>query len=141
MPVVAMTCTAKQAHEKTDKLFIYTFEAPGHDARTIVANLTNVYEVGEVAGIAVEGTETPEVTIEPRAVFGIHSEGMAMGRTDAAPGSDVTEAFGCDAPVRTWKVTFEIEAEGRYPERMEKELRKALGKGEGRVVKAAVVGD
>lgn len=140
MPVVAMTCTSKQAHEKTDKLFIYAFEAPGHEARTIVANLTNVYEVGEVAGIALPGTQTPEVEIVPRAVFGVHSDGMAMGRTDAAPGTDVTEAFGCDAPVRRFRLVFEIEGEAHYAERLEAELRKALGKGEGRLADAVVVG-
>ena len=40
MPVYAMKVTAKKAHEKTDKLFIYTFESPALGQRTIVANLT-----------------------------------------------------------------------------------------------------
>ena len=49
MPVIAMQVVEKNAHEKTDKLFIYTFESPELGERTIVANLTNVYEVGDVA--------------------------------------------------------------------------------------------
>ena len=73
MPVIAMTCVDKQAHEKTDQLFIYRFEAPGWPARTIVANLTNAYEPGDVAAIAVEGTQLPEAEIVPRKVFGIES--------------------------------------------------------------------
>ena len=60
MPVIAMKCTSKTAHERTDKLFIYTFESPELGEKTIVANLTNVYEVGQVAGIAQLGTWLPE---------------------------------------------------------------------------------
>lgn len=140
MPVVAMTCIDKQAHEKTDKLFIYQFEAPGHEARTIVANLTNVYEVGDVAGIAQLGTQLPEFEIVPRKVFGIDSSGMAMGPVDAAPGTDVTAQFGADAPKQRFKLVFEIEGVDHYPERLEKALRKALGKGEGTLVGSEALG-
>lgn len=139
MPVIAMTCIEKQAHEKTDQLFIYRFEAPGWPARTIVANLTNVYEPGDVAAIAVEGTQLPETEIVPRKVFGIESFGMALGRVDAAPGEDVTARFGADAPRRRFKLVFEIEGEHHYAERLEAELRKALAKGEGKLVRAEVV--
>ena len=52
MPVIAMTVIEKKAHEKTDKLFIYTFESPQLGRKQIVANLTSVYEVGDVAAIA-----------------------------------------------------------------------------------------
>lgn len=139
MPVVAMTCTSKQAHEKTDKLFIYTFAAPELEERTIVANLTNVYEPGDVVAVAQLGTWLPEGEIVQRKVFGIESFGMALGPVDAAPGTDVTEAFGADAPVRRWRLTFTIEADGRYPELLEKEVRKAIGKGEGTRVAAEPV--
>lgn len=139
MPVVAMTCTSKQAHEKTDKLFIYTFAAPELEERTIVANLTNVYEPGDVAAIAQLGTWLPEGEIVQRKVFGIESFGMALGPVDAAPGTDVTEAFGADAPERRWRLTFTVEADGRYPELLEKGLRKAIGKGEGTRVAAEPV--
>ena len=59
MPVIAMTVVEKQAHERTDSLFIYTFESPELGRKTIVANLTNVYEVGDVAAIAQLGTFLP----------------------------------------------------------------------------------
>ena len=49
MPVIAMQVVDKSAHEKTDQLFIYTFQSPDLGSKTIVANLTNVYEVGQVA--------------------------------------------------------------------------------------------
>ena len=140
MPVVAMTCTSKTAHERTDQLWIYTFAAPELEERTVVANLTNVYDVGDTVAIAQLGTQLPEFEIVPRKVFGIESHGMAMGPTDATPGTDVTEAWGADAPKRTFKLVFEIEGEDHYPERLEKALRKALGKGEGKLVGSEPVG-
>ncbi len=140
MPVIAMTVTDKQAHERTDQLFIYRFEAPGLEPRTVVANLTNVYAVGDVVGIAQVGTQLPEVEIVPRKVFGIDSAGMAMGPVEAEPGADVTDRFEADAPKRRFKLVFEIEGEDHYPERLEKALRKALGKGEGVLAGHEVVG-
>lgn len=134
MPVIAMTCTDKRAHERTDQLFIYTFEAPGLEARTVVANLTNVYAPGDVVAVAQVGTQLPECEIVPRKVFGIDSAGMALGPVDASPGADVTDRFEADAPRRRFRLTFEIEGEDHYPERLEAALRKALGKGEGVLV-------
>ena len=109
MPVYAMKVTSKTAHEKTDQLFIYTFESPEQGERTIVANLTNVYEVGEVAGIAIEGTVLPGVVIQPRKVFGIHSQGMAMGKVQAELDADLTAHFDADRSPRAFKVTVEVE--------------------------------
>lgn len=131
MPVVAMKVTAKSAHEKTDKLFIYTFESPEHGERTIVANLTNVYEVGDVAAIALTGTVLEEGEIKDRKVFGIDSSGMALGKVDAALDADLTEAFDADRPVRPFTVTVSVSVEGRYATDAIKAARKKIGKGEG----------
>ena len=136
MPVIAMQVVEKTAHEKTDQLFIYTFESPELGQKTIVANLTNVYEVGDVAAIAQLGTFLPEGEIKPRKVFGIDSEGMALGPVDAAPDTDLTEAFHADAPVRAFTLTFRIEAEGRYPSDAEKAARKLLKGGAGDLISA-----
>lgn len=140
MPVIAMTCIEKQAHERTDQLFIYLFGAPEHERRTIVANLTNVYAPGDVAAIATVGTQLPEAEIVPRKVFGVESFGMALGPVEALPGTDVTEQFGADAPLQRFKLTFEVEGVGHYPERIEKDLRKALAKGEGSLLGAVSLG-
>ena len=137
MPVYAMKVTSKTAHEKTDQLFIYTFESPEQGTRTIVANRTNVYEVGDVAGIAIEGTVLPGLVIKPRAVFGIHSDGMAMGIVDAPLDADVSAAFDADCPPRTFKVTVEVEVEAPYAEDAAKLAVKAIGKGKGTVISAA----
>ena len=136
MPVIAMTVVAKQAHEQTDTLFIYTFESPALGQKTIVANLTNVYEVGDVAAIAQLGTLLPEGEMKPRKVFGIDSEGMALGPVDAAPDTDLSAQFEADAPKRTFTLTFEIEVEGHYATDAEKAARKAFKSGQGTLISA-----
>ena len=136
MPVIAMKATAKQAHEKTDNLFIYTFESPGQGEKTIVANKDNRYEVGDVAGIAVVGTFLPGLEIKPRKVFGIPSDGMAMGKVEAELDADVSAQFGADAPERTFTVTMQVEVTARYADDCEKLARKAIKGGQGGVVSA-----
>lgn len=136
MPVIAMTVVEKNAHPKTDNLFIYGFESPELGRKTIVANLTNVYEVGQIAAIAQLGTLLPEGPIKPRKVFGIDSEGMALGPVDVAPDTDLSAQFDADAPARPWKLTFTIEVEGHYAADAEKAARKVFKSGKGEVVSA-----
>ena len=137
MPVYAMKVTSKTAHEKTDQLFIYTFESPEQGERTIVANLTNVYDLGDVAGIAIEGTVLPGVVIQPRKVFGVQSQGMAMGKVQAELDTDLTAHFDADRAPRPFRITVEVEVEAPYAEDAEKIARKAISKGQGQVVGAA----
>jgi tRNA-binding EMAP/Myf-like protein len=136
MPVYAMKVVGKQAHDKTDQLFIYTFESPAQGQRTIVANLTNTYELGEVAGIAVEGTVLPGLVIKPRKVYGVHSDGMAMGRVDAELDADLTAQFDADRSPRPFRVTVEVVVDAPYAEDAEKLAAKAIGKGQGALVSA-----
>ena len=139
MPVIAMQVVDKSAHEKTDQLFIYTFQSPELGSKTIVANLTNVYEVGQVAAIAQLGTVLPEGEIKPRKVFGIDSEGMALGPVSAAVDTDLTAEFDADAPVRRFRLTFTIEAEGHYATDAEKTARKLFKSGQGTCESATLV--
>ena len=134
MPVRAMRVIEKTAHEKTDQLFIYTFSSPEVGERTIVANLTNTYDVGDVAGIALEGTVLPGLVIKPRQVFGIHSDGMAMGKVDAELDANLTAQFEADAEPRTFRVTVEVDVEARYAEDASKLAAKEIKKGGGKVV-------
>ena len=131
MPVRAMKVTEKLAHEKTDTLFIYTFASPELGERTIVANLTNVYEVGDVVAVALEGTFLPGLEIKPRKVFGIPSQGMAMGPVEAELDADLTDAFDADRPSRPHRVLVEVVVEAHYPTDAERLARKAIGKGQG----------
>ena len=137
MPVIAMKAVAKQAHEQTDKLFIYTFESPDQGTKVIVANKDNSYDVGDVAGVAVVGTFLPGLEIKPRKVFGIPSEGMAMGVVDAPVDTDVSAQFEADAEPRAFTVTLTVTVEARYAEDTEKLARKALKSGKGSVVSVA----
>jgi len=131
MPVRAMKVTEKLAHEKTDTLFIYTFASPELGERTIVANLTNVYEVGDVVAVALEGTFLPGLEIKPRKVFGIPSQGMAMGPVEAELDADLAADFDADQAPRPFQVTVTVTVEGRYSEDAEKLARKQIGKGAG----------
>ena len=133
MPVICMECVEKQAHEKTDSLFIYTFRSPALGDKTIVANLTNVYEVGDRVGIAQLGTFLPGLEMKPRKVFGIDSEGMAMGPVDAELDADLSEQFDADRPVRKFTVTLEVEVEARYAEDCEKLAQKTVKSGKFKV--------
>jgi phenylalanyl-tRNA synthetase beta chain len=131
MPVQAMRVVEKNAHPKTDQLFVYTFESPALGQRIIVANLENTYQVGDMAAVALEGTWLPGLRIKPRKVFGLASEGMALGVVDAAVDADLTEAFEADRAPRTFRVTIEVEVEARYPEDAKKAgLKAARGNGQ-----------
>lgn len=133
MPVVAMRVAEKSAHEKTDKLFIYRFESPAQGALTIVANLTNVYEPGDVAAVALVGTRLSEGEIVARKVFGIESFGMALGKVDAELDTDLTATFDADRPIGRFAVTITVEVDGYYDTDAATAARKAIGKGEGAV--------
>ncbi|MFT5681487.1 MAG: tRNA-binding EMAP/Myf-like protein [Myxococcota bacterium] len=139
MPVYAMKVTSKSAHEKTDKLFIYTFESPALGQRTIVANLTNVYEVGNIVAIAQLGTRLPGVVLKPRKVFGIDSEGMALGPVEAELDADLTTQFEADATQRRFKVTLTVEVDAHYAEDAQAIAAKVIGKGKGTLVSAEPV--
>jgi phenylalanyl-tRNA synthetase beta chain len=138
MPVRAMKVTEKLAHEKTDSLFIYTFTSPELGERTIVANLTNVYEVGDVVAVALEGTHLPGLEIKPRKVFGIPSQGMALGPVDAELDADVGAEFDADRAPRPFQVTVTVTVDGRYAEDAEKAARKQIGKGDGEASAQAI---
>lgn len=129
MPVYAMKVTTKTAHEKTDNLFIYTFESPALGERRIVANRTNVYEVGDVVAVALLGTRLPDIVLKPRKVFGIDSEGMAMGPVDSELDTDLSDVFDADRPLRRFSVTYTIEVDAHYEEEAKSIASKAISKG------------
>ena len=139
MPVVAMKVQSKQAHEKTDSLFIYTFKSPEQGEVQVVANLTNVYEVDDVVAVALVGTRLPEGEIKARRVFDIPSSGMALGPVEAALDSDLTAQFDADQPLRRFAITLTVEVEGHYAADAEKAARKILKSGKGSLVSADLI--
>jgi tRNA-binding EMAP/Myf-like protein len=92
-----------------------------------------------VVAIAELGTRLPGVVLKPRKVFGIDSEGMALGPVDAALDTDLTAAFSADASPRTFTVTLSIEVEAHYAEDAQSLAAKAIGKGKGTLVSAEPV--
>ncbi len=96
MSVVAMTVTSANDVEGSKNLRVYTFEAPGIEPATVVANRTNVYEVGDVAAVAQVGSVLSafdDLEITKRKVFGIESSGMAIGHVDSEPGTELGDDF------------------------------------------------
>jgi tRNA-binding EMAP/Myf-like protein len=87
MAVVVMQCTSSEDHPDADRLKVYKFVSHIEaDEIQIVANLTNVYEVGELAAVAEVGTvlsfysdmDEESLEIKERKVRGVLSQGMAL---------------------------------------------------------------
>lgn len=93
--IVAMQVKEVQAHPNADALRIYTFTAPDQTDTQIVANRENVYEVGDVAAVALIGSVLKDGTkIRKARLRGVDSYGMAMGHTQHPVGTDLTEEMG-----------------------------------------------
>lgn len=88
--IVAMRVKTADDVPGSKNLRVYTFESPEEEL-TVVANLTNVYQVGDVALVAKVGTVLGELTVSQRKVFGIQSSGMAVGKTDLEVGTVVPD--------------------------------------------------
>lgn len=136
MPVIAMEVVTAEKLEQAENLHFYTFCSPQQGELKIIANTTNLYQVGDVAGIALVGTRLPGLEIKPRKVFGIDSTGMACGPVDAELDTDVSEQFDADRPARRWTVTLEVEVEASYAEDAGK-LAMKKARSEGRIVTAS----
>lgn len=90
--IIAMRVKTADEVKGSKNLRCYTFEAPNRPDLVVVANLTNVYQVGDVAAVAQVGTVLPNgLEIITRKVFGIESSGMALGPIDIDVGSEVGE--------------------------------------------------
>lgn len=91
MSIIAMRIVTAEKHPNADRLRLYTAEADGEEV-TFIANLTNVYEPGDVVTVARVGTTLQDgLVIKPTTIRGIESFGMGLGLTDADVGSEVPE--------------------------------------------------
>jgi tRNA-binding EMAP/Myf-like protein len=131
-----MQVKEKRTVEGAENLFHYTFASPAQGELEIIANTTNVYEIGDIAGIALVGTRLPGLEIKPRKVFGIPSSGMACGPVDNELDTDVSDRFEADAPARRFSVTLRVEVEASYAEDAGK-LAMKKARSEGVVVQVA----
>ncbi len=135
MPVVIMEVVEKERLEQADALTRYLFRSPDQGEHQIVANDTNIYELGDTVGVALVGTKLPGLEIKPRKVFGIPSSGMACGPVQGELDTDVSDQFDADRPARKWTVTIEVEVEASYEEDAGKAGLKAA-RGQGKVTSA-----
>lgn len=75
-----MKILSAEKHPAADRLRVYSAEADGNKI-TFVANLTNIYEVGDIVKVAQighvmeDGMEIKETTIR-----GVKSYGMGLGK-------------------------------------------------------------
>lgn len=96
MPVIAMKVVSAENHPDAKRLRVYQFEDAAGDKIQVVANLTNVYEVGDVAAVATIGTTVEGMLIKEVSLREIPSYGMAMGKVEAEIGSDLSSQFGAE---------------------------------------------
>ncbi|MEB3883701.1 RNA ligase family protein [Lyngbya sp. CCY1209] len=94
MPVIAMEVKKAEQHPNADSLRVYGAIAPGYEEIQIVANLENVYEVGDIVAIALNNSVLKDGTkIKPTKLRGIQSWGMALGKIVAPVGSDLSDRY------------------------------------------------
>lgn len=90
--IVAMEVLTAEKHPDADRLRVYTLRASYRQPiLQVCANLTNVYEAGDVVAVCQEGHDCGDFTIESRRVRGVLSQGMMIGTIEAEVGTDVTE--------------------------------------------------
>lgn len=96
MSVIAMKCIDVKEHPNADALKIYQFDTPEYKTRTIVANLQNIYEIGDIVYVALDGTVLKDgLEIKTRKVRGEESQGMAMWKcqNNEVVGQDCSAQF------------------------------------------------
>jgi len=95
MTAIAMRCIKAEKHPNADALKLYQFVCPQKtDPIQIVANLENVYEVGDIATIVLAGSILKDGTaIRTHKIRNIPSYGMALGKTGASEGTDLSEEY------------------------------------------------
>lgn len=95
MPIVSMRAVKAEPHPNADRLRIYLFDADdGAGSIQIVANLENIYEVGDVVAVALAGTILEDGTKIVKGKYrGARSFGMSMGKTDKPVGTVLTAEY------------------------------------------------
>lgn len=93
---IAMRAVEALEHPNADALRVYKFEAEGNTVQ-VVANLENIYEVGDLVAVALEGAILKDGTeIKPATIRGVASHGMALGKVtklDANPGDNLSSIY------------------------------------------------
>lgn len=120
--VIVGRLASVEKHPNADRLFVCSVDVAGDRPLTIVTAATNV-AAGQTIAVATVGAKLPQLTIEPRKMRGIASEGMLISADelalpaewfeagilqfdpDAPLGANVVELFRLDDPVLDVDVT------------------------------------
>jgi phenylalanyl-tRNA synthetase beta chain len=121
--VVVGTILGVEKHPNADRLLVARVETGGDHPLTIATAATNV-AAGQTIAVATIGAQLPQLTIAPRKMRGIASEGMMisadelalppdwfedgilqLGGCRAAPGTDAVALLGLDAEVLDVEIT------------------------------------
>jgi phenylalanyl-tRNA synthetase beta chain len=93
MPAKILECTKVELHPNADSLRVYNF-TDNIDNYQVIANSTNIYEVGDKVAVALIGSILKDDTeIKESKIRGILSQGMALGKSDLPIGLDVTNDY------------------------------------------------
>jgi len=111
-----------EKHPNADRLYVGSIDAGGRERLTIATAATNV-AAGQTIPVALIGATLPQLTIEPRKMRGIDSQGMMISADELAltaewfedgimqldagtePGTDVVASFGLGEDVLDVEVT------------------------------------
>ena len=111
-----------EKHPNADRLQVARIDVGGDRPLTIATAATNV-AAGQTIAVATIGAKLPELTIQPRTMRGVASEGMMISAEELAlpgewfedgimqleseyePGTDVVELFGLSAEVLDVEIT------------------------------------
>jgi tRNA-binding EMAP/Myf-like protein len=94
MTAVVMKVIKADKHPFADALRLYEMEAEAFGTKQIVANLENIYEVGDNVVVVLAGSILKDGTkISSTKVRGLHSYGMALGKSEVSVGTDVTAEY------------------------------------------------
>ena len=92
--IIAMQVKTIENHPNADSLKIYRMVAPGFEETQIIANLENIYAPEDIVACALAGTILKDGTeIKKSKIRGTLSFGMALGKTDAKLGENITSQF------------------------------------------------
>lgn len=99
MPVLSMRILSADRIPNSDRLWVYTADA-GFGPLQFVANLTHVYEVGDLVAVAQVGTILPSeipggepLVICKTRIRGVETLGMGLGKTQAPVGTDLSSEY------------------------------------------------
>lgn len=94
MPVIVMEVTHVKNHPNADSLRVYQMKASGYDEVQIIANLENIYDVGDTVAVALTDSILKDGTkIKPSMLRGLRSFGMALGKVQDPIGTDLSELY------------------------------------------------